>query len=149
MATFLDIEEAFNNATSHALVEALARRGIEPTLCQWGKARCDNKVIISTTDKTWWQSRDGLSTERHTFAYAVGKPSRRVARQPVCQGLSLPYIRGRPSNRSKRKICRSDFWTNANSSKHGEQLVQPRNAIYECLEDTNCHFRKKEKPKRT
>lgn len=49
--TFLDIEGTFNNATTHSFVKALARRGIEHTLCQWLKTSSENRIIISTVDE--------------------------------------------------------------------------------------------------
>lgn len=38
IATFLDNEGAFNNARTHSLAEALAKRETGNALCQWGKA---------------------------------------------------------------------------------------------------------------
>lgn len=47
-ATFIDIEGAFNNATTNSLVEALSNKSTPTKLCQWVRASLETRVIIST-----------------------------------------------------------------------------------------------------
>lgn len=48
LATFMDIEGAFNNATTDSLVNAQARVGVPPFICRWIRECLSSRIITST-----------------------------------------------------------------------------------------------------
>ena len=48
MATFLDIEGAFNNAATESLIGAQIKRGVPPSFCRWMKSSLEKRIIISS-----------------------------------------------------------------------------------------------------
>lgn len=59
VVTFLDIEGAFNNATTNSLVEALERRGVPKQLSRWIRASLEKRTIMSSIGEATIVTRAG------------------------------------------------------------------------------------------